>query len=357
MEPLANFVKLATVDFATGPAGPQGPPGQEGLPGPAGPSGPQGPQGLEGLRWRGNFSVGVTYGRGDVIQLNGGGFVCASEACVVPPATPGDTSWNQLVQGGTGPQGPPGLTGAAGAAGPPGPAGIPGPPGATGTTRPAGPQGPPGAIGTTGPAGPQGPPGAIGVTGPAGPQGPPGATGTTGPAGPQGPPGATGTTGPAGPQGPPGATGTTGPAGPQGPPGAIGPAGPTGATGLPGPVGPQGIPGPVIGVFPIDTTIRQNGSVIADSSTAMVFYYDNVTSAGGTLNLPTCNSPAAAGRRITVFAVNMQLGALPPNRFVLAAKPGELIHRNGFAPAGVITGLSSFVEVICNGTGVWSTLR
>lgn len=38
-----------------------------------------------------------------------------------------------------------------------------------------------------GPAGPQGPPGVDGAAGPVGPQGPPGAVGPAGPVGPQGP--------------------------------------------------------------------------------------------------------------------------------------------------------------------------
>ena len=127
--------------------------------------------------------------------------------------------------------------------GPPGPQGIPGPAGAMGATGPQGPQGiagPAGATGATGPQGPQGiagPAGATGATGPQGPQGiagPAGATGATGPQGPQGiagPAGATGATGPQGPQGIAGPAGATGATGPQGPQGIAGPAGATGATG------------------------------------------------------------------------------------------------------------------------------
>ncbi len=51
-----------------------------------------------------------------------------------------------------------------------------------------------------------------GVTGPTGPQGEPGIAGATGPTGPQGEPGIAGATGPTGPQGEPGVAGATGPA-------------------------------------------------------------------------------------------------------------------------------------------------
>jgi hypothetical protein len=67
-----------------------------------------------------------------------------------------------------------------------------------------------------------------GPVGPAGPQGVAGAKGDTGPAGPQGVAGAKGDTGPAGPQGPKGDTGSAGAIGPAGPRGAIGPQGPGG---------------------------------------------------------------------------------------------------------------------------------
>ena len=109
--------------------------------------------------------------------------------------------------------------------GPPGPQGIPGPAGAMGATGPQGPQGIAGPAGATGATGPQGP---QGIAGPAG------ATGATGPQGPQGiagPAGATGATGSQGPQGIPGPAGTTGATGPQGPQGITGPTGATGATG------------------------------------------------------------------------------------------------------------------------------
>jgi hypothetical protein len=75
------------------------------------------------------------------------------------------------------------LTGPAGATGPQGPIGLTGPAGATGATGPQGPIGLTGPAGATGATGPQGP---IGLTGPAG------ATGATGPQGP------IGLTGPAG---------------------------------------------------------------------------------------------------------------------------------------------------------------
>jgi hypothetical protein len=143
----------------------------------------------------------------------------------------------------TGPQGPIGLTGQAGATGltgPQGPIGLTGLTGATGLTGPQGPIGLTGPAGATGLIGPQGP---IGLTGPTG------TTGLTGPQGPiglTGPAGATGITGPQGPIGLTGPAGVTGLTGPQGPIGLTGPAGVTGSTGPQGPIGltgPQGSPG------------------------------------------------------------------------------------------------------------------
>ncbi len=101
----------------------------------------------------------------------------------------------------TGPMGPQGLQGSAGAQGPTGLQGAAGSPGAQG------PQGVQGATGATGAQGPQGPAGTNGQTGATGPQGP------VGPQGPQGIQGPIGIQGPAGTDGAPGATGATGPMG------------------------------------------------------------------------------------------------------------------------------------------------
>ena len=177
----------------------------------------------------------------------------------------GTLTWTTGLAGGaSGPQGPIGLTGpagATGATGPQGPTGLTGPTGATGATGPQGPTGLTGPTGATGATGPQGqigltgPVGATGATGPQGPiglTGPAGSTGATGPQGPIGLTGPTGATGATGPQGPTGLTGATGAAGPQGPTGLTGPTGATGATGPQGPTGltgatgaqgPQGIQG------------------------------------------------------------------------------------------------------------------
>ena len=75
------------------------------------------------------------------------------------------------------------------------------------------------------------PRGDTGPAGPAGERGPAGATGPAGPAGEQGPAGDTGPAGPAGERGPAGDTGPAGPAGERGPAGDTGPAGPGVATG------------------------------------------------------------------------------------------------------------------------------
>jgi hypothetical protein len=83
-----------------------------------------------------------------------------------------------------------------------------------------------------GPAGATGPVGPSGAQGIAGAAGPPGAVG---PEGPQGQAGITGAPGAQGPQGIPGQTGATGVAGAQGP---IGLTGQQGAQGVPGPPGP-----------------------------------------------------------------------------------------------------------------------
>jgi hypothetical protein len=131
---------------------------------------------------------------------------------VTPPAedlvegTPAEGAVNggvQVVQGPQGergprgeqgPQGEPGRTGepcspvnilCRGPAGPPGETGAQGAAGEEGATGPAGSEGEPGSAGDPGPAGAPGPPG------PPGEQGPAGATGEQGPAGPQGEPGPT----------------------------------------------------------------------------------------------------------------------------------------------------------------------
>jgi hypothetical protein len=162
----------------------------------------------------------------------------AQQLMSVPYALYAENAGNPGV---TGPQGPIGLTGPAGATGaigPQGPIGLTGPSGATGAIGPQGPIGLTGPAGATGAIGPQGP---IGLTGPSG------ATGAIGPQGPiglTGPAGATGAIGPQGPIGLTGPSGATGAIGPQGPIGLTGPSGSTGATGLTGPTGATGPIGP-----------------------------------------------------------------------------------------------------------------
>jgi predicted nucleic acid-binding Zn-ribbon protein len=145
--------------------------------------------------------------------------------------------------GGTGPQGPIGLTGATGATGVQGPQGSVGLTGATGLQGAQGNVGLTGATGATGLQGNQGPIGLTGATGLQGPQGIVGSSGATGVQGPQGNIGLTGATGPQGDVGSVGATGlqgNQGPIGPQGDIGLTGATGPQGNIGLTGATGPQG---------------------------------------------------------------------------------------------------------------------
>ena len=217
----------------------------------------------------------------------------AQQLMSVPYALYAENAGNPGV---TGPQGPIGLTGpagATGATGPQGPIGLTGPSGATGAIGPQGPIGLTGPSGSTGPQGPIGLTGPTGATGPIGPQGPLGLTGPTGPTGTTGTNGSNGingtavlngttaptsvlgvngdfyintatnmlygpkvngnwpagtsllgATGSTGPQGPIGLTGPTGATGSTGPQGPIGLTGPTGATGVTGPQGPIGLTGP-----------------------------------------------------------------------------------------------------------------
>jgi hypothetical protein len=172
-----------------GPAGATGPQGVAGIQGPAGTNGTNGINGTNGTNGTNGLNTlvatttvtaGVECPTGGVkleygVDLNGNGLLDASEIT---------SSLTKFVcngaVGATGPQGPIGLTGpagASGATGPQGPIGLTGPAGATGATGPQGPIGLPGPAGATGATGPQGP---IGLTGPAGATGPAGVSGTNG---------------------------------------------------------------------------------------------------------------------------------------------------------------------------------
>jgi len=129
-----------------------------------------------------NLSIGVEYALLAGGQLDGSGQVVVS---VIPPflftsldryylqaatssstqfvpltLSPGKIVRNaDLVEGLSGPPGPPGLTGPPGATGPAGPPGATGPQGPIGLTGATGSQGLPGQQGLPGPQGPPGPPG------------------------------------------------------------------------------------------------------------------------------------------------------------------------------------------------------
>jgi hypothetical protein len=106
-----------------------------------------------------------------------------------------------------------------------------------GGVGPTGSQGPTGAVGTSGS---QGPTGAVGTSGSQGVTGPTGAVGTSGSqgvTGPTGPTGEVGTSGSQGVTGPTGAVGTSGSQGDTGPTGAVGTSGSQGVTGPTGPAG------------------------------------------------------------------------------------------------------------------------
>jgi hypothetical protein len=166
-----------------GPAGATGPQGVAGIQGPAGTNGTNGINGTNGTNGTNGLNTlvatttvtaGVECPTGGVkleygVDVNGNGLLDASEIT---------SSLTKFV-----------CNGAVGATGPQGPIGLTGPAGATGATGPQGPIGLTGPAGATGATGPQGP---IGLTGPAG------ATGATGPQGQIGLPGPTGATGPAG---------------------------------------------------------------------------------------------------------------------------------------------------------------
>ena len=176
-----------------GPAGNDGTNGTNGNDGAVGATGPQGPAGADGT----NGTDGV----------DGNGIVSTTDN--------GDGTFTFTYDDGTtfttsdltGPQGPIGLTGPAGATGPQGAIGLTGPAGATGAQGPIGLTGAAGAAGATGAQGP------IGLTGPAGAAGATGPQGTIGLTGPAGATGATGPQGTIGLTGPAGATGPQGPAG------------------------------------------------------------------------------------------------------------------------------------------------
>ena len=133
-----------TEQTTEGEPGPTGPPGPEGEPGPQGPPGEDG----ESVRYRGNWAVGVTYQRNDVVLHGLSSWICKTDSSLgQQPGAPFVIDWGQLAVGGTGPTGPAGPTGPTGATGSTGPPGSTGATGATGPTGPAGPTGPTGAAG------------------------------------------------------------------------------------------------------------------------------------------------------------------------------------------------------------------
>ena len=117
------------------------------------------------IKWRGEWTDGESYKKGDGLQYNGSSYISLQEhAASITNTPPNDSFWSLMA-----------TKGDKGDEGPIGPQGIPGPVGATG------PQGLPGPVGATGPQGVPGPVGAVG------PQGIPGPVGAMGPQGIQGP--------------------------------------------------------------------------------------------------------------------------------------------------------------------------
>jgi len=217
-------------------------------------------------------------------------FAGSMELASVPYALYAEKS--KFVENGTpGPQGPIGLTGAAGATGPQGPIGLTGAAGAIGPQGPIGLTGPAGATGSTGPQGPIGLTGAAGATGP---QGPIGLTGLSGATGAQGPIGLTGAAGATGPQGPIGLTGAAGATGPQGPIGLTGAAGSSSASALTGLVA---VTNGGTGVGSITGLVKGNGTTAMSAAVAGTDYQPpiNLTTTGSgaatfvsnTLNIPS----------------------------------------------------------------------
>lgn len=91
----------------TGPRGPAGVPGLDGKRGdvgPAGPVGPQGPKGdtgpagVPGMIWRGAFSQGVTYAKGDAVELDGSSWIAKAPTNARPHASA--SGWDLLAKKG-----------------------------------------------------------------------------------------------------------------------------------------------------------------------------------------------------------------------------------------------------------------
>jgi len=126
------------VQGATGAMGLQGPTGATGAMGPqglTGPVGPTGPAGL-GIHWRGPWVCCTTqYNAQDAVSWAGQSYIAVNNINSSNSPDIDITNWTLLAQqGGAGPQGPLGLTGAMGLQGP------------TGATGAMGPQGLPGVI-------------------------------------------------------------------------------------------------------------------------------------------------------------------------------------------------------------------
>jgi collagen type I alpha len=318
----------AAISTGSGTPGPAGPPGPTGPQGPAGPTGPQGPAGsafsttTTAAFSTANAPTAVTINLttttglapGAVLYINGAGYyqvqsvtsgtvVTAVNASVTGNAAPGTNVPSGASVLGTGPQGPPGATGATG---PQGPIGN------TGSTGATGPQGP---IGNTGATGPQGP---IGNTGPAGSTGATGAAATiavgttsTGAAGSNAVVTNVGTSSAAVfnftiPQGIQGAQGAQGNTGPQGPIGNTGPTGPQGATGATGSQGPAGSTGPT-GATGQGYTWR--GAWV--NTTAYV-PYDTVSRSGSSYVCILANTGGDPATDTTHWSIIAQIGATGP---------------------------------------------
>lgn len=230
----SELVEQCVITGVTGPTG-TGPTGPVGDIGPTGPIGPTGS----------SFSILVEGSTGPsgppnyTETLNAGDTLRFYSSTLDIQVIPGSVLVGIEIPGGGGGTGPTGPSGVDGVTGPTGAAGIVGANGATGPTGAAGAAGINGVTGATGAAGANGaigPTGPIGFTGTTGPQGTAGATGADGITG------STGADGSTGPQGADGMTGSTGPQG-VGITGAAGIDGATGATGSIGPTGPQGVPG------------------------------------------------------------------------------------------------------------------
>lgn len=180
--PPLPVIDVITNVGAQGPPGPPGAPGADGAPGPTGPAGadgapgptgPAGPTGPTGMAWQGTWASTTTYQANDAVSYASASYLALRTTTGAQPSV-SPMDWSVLAaQGGTGPQGPKGDTGAQGPQGPKGDAGATGPAGPASTVP--GPQGP---------QGPKGDTGATGATGPAGADstvpGPPGTDGTDG---------------------------------------------------------------------------------------------------------------------------------------------------------------------------------